>query len=52
MQVWKQVFAQRGIGREVKKATLRLKRGKAAGVDGICLEMLKYDGNAEVKCMF
>ncbi len=38
------------IGRlEVEKAVARLKCGKAAGMDGITAEMLKYGGDAEVE---
>ncbi len=40
---------QREIGRvEVEKAIARLKCGKAAGMDGITAEMLKYGGDAVV----
>ncbi len=41
---------QREIGRaEVEKAIARLKSGKAAGMDGITAEMLKYGGDAVVE---
>ncbi len=40
---------QKEIGRaEVEKAIARLKCGKAAGMDGITAEMLKYGGDAVV----
>ncbi len=43
---------QREIGRlEVEGAIARLKCGKAAGMDGITAEMLKYGGDALVEWM-
>ncbi len=36
---------------EVEKAIARLKCGKAAGMDGITAEMLKYGGDAVVEWM-
>ncbi len=43
---------QREIGRlEVERAIARLKCGKAAGMDGITAEMLKYGGDAVVEWM-
>ncbi len=43
---------QREIGRvEVEKAIARLKCGKAAGMDGITAEILKYGGDAVVEWM-
>ncbi len=42
----------REIGRvEVEKVIARLKCGKAAGMDGITAEMLKYGGDAVVEWM-
>ncbi len=47
-----QVPIQREIGRaEIEKAIVRLKCGKAAGMDGITAEMLKYGGDAVVEWM-
>ncbi len=47
-----QVPIQREIGRaEVGKAIARLKCGKAAGMDGITAEMLKYRGDTVVEWM-
>ncbi len=41
---------QREIGRsEVEKAVARIKWGKAAGMDGITVEMMKYGGDAVVE---
>ncbi len=41
---------QREIGRaEAEKAIARLKCGKAAGMDGVTGEMLKYGGDAVVE---
>ncbi len=43
---------QREIGRlEVERVVVRLKCGKAAGMDGITAEMLKYGGDAVVEWM-
>ncbi len=43
---------QREIGRlEVERAIARIKCGKAAGMDGITAEMLKYGGDAVVEWM-
>ncbi len=43
---------QRKISRaEVEKAIARLKCGKAAGMDGMTAEMLKYGGDAVVEWM-
>ncbi len=43
---------QREIGRaEVEKAIARLKCGKAAGMDGITAEMLKYGSDSVVEWM-
>ncbi len=43
---------QREMGRsEVEGAIARLKCGKAAGMDGITAEMLKYGGDAVVEWM-
>ncbi len=40
------------VGRlEVEEAIARLKCGKAAGMDGITAEMLKYGGDAVVEWM-
>ncbi len=43
---------QREIGRlEIEKAVVRLKCGKAAGVDRITAEMMKYGGDTVVEWM-
>ncbi len=43
---------QREIGRaEVEKAIARLNCGKAAGMDGLTAEMLKYGGDAVMEWM-
>ncbi len=43
---------QREISRlEIQKAVARLRCGKAAGMDGITVEMMKYGGDAVVEWM-
>lgn len=43
---------QREIERELKKRIAKLRCGKAAGINGITLELLNYGGNAVGQWMY